>query len=123
MHLTKFAKTLRTTLTEAENRLWYHIRAHRFLGLKFRRQKPIGNYIVDFVCHECQLIIELDGGQHQEMIEEDKRRDEWLKAQGYTVLRFWDNDVLNQTEAVLEKIRSVTHSLSPAPLPQAGEGS
>ncbi|MBV8635359.1 MAG: endonuclease domain-containing protein, partial [Burkholderiaceae bacterium] len=113
MHLTKFAKTLRTTLTEAENRLWYHIRAHRFLGLKFRRQKPIGNYIVDFVCHECQLILELDGGQHQEMIEEDKRRDEWLQAQGYTVLRFWDNDVLNQTEAVLEKIRSVTRSLSP----------
>ena len=123
MHLTKYAKTLRTSQTEAENRLWYHIRAHRFMGLKFRRQKPIGDYIVDFVCHECRLIIELEGGQHQEMVQEDEKRDAWLRGRGFTVLRFWDNDVLVETEAVLEKIRLAVHSLSPTPLPQAGEGS
>ncbi|MDO9052742.1 MAG: endonuclease domain-containing protein [Gallionella sp.] len=107
------AKTLRTHQTEAEQRLWYHLRAHRFMGLKFKRQKPMGRYIADFVCMERRLIIEIDGGQHAEQLEYDQRRDMWLRSQGYTVLRFWNNDVMQQLEGVLEQIRI---TLSPTPL-------
>lgn len=77
------AKTLRTNQTEAEQRLWHHLRAHRFMALKFKRQKPRGRYIVDFVCVERQLIIEIDGGQHAEQTDYDQRRDAWLRSQGY----------------------------------------
>ena len=72
------AKTLRANQTEAEQRLWYHLRAHRFMALKFKRQKPMGRFIVDFVCVEQQLIIEIDGGQHAEQAEYDRHRDAWL---------------------------------------------
>lgn len=116
--LTK-AKTLRTNQTDAEQRLWYHLRAHRFLGLKFKRQKPMGRYIADFVCIERRLIIEIDGGQHAVQKEYDQRRDTFFRSKGFTVLRFWNHDVMQQLESVLEQIRS---SLSPAPLPQVGEG-
>jgi very-short-patch-repair endonuclease len=88
------AKALRRNLTEAEQRLWYHLRAHRFMGYKFKRQKPIGRYIVDFACLEHRLIIELDGGQHSEQAVYDQQRDTWLRSQGYTILRFWNNDVM-----------------------------
>jgi len=116
------AKTLRTNQTEAEQRLWYHLRAHRFMGLKFKRQKPMGRYIVDFLCVERRLIIELDGGQHAEQVAYDQQRDAWLLSQGYTVLRFWNNEVMQQLEGVLEQIRC-TISSNPLlnPLPQAGE--
>jgi very-short-patch-repair endonuclease len=107
------AKTLRTHQTKAEQRLWYHLRAHRFMGLKFKRQKPMGRYIVDFVCMVRRLIIGIDGGQHAEQLEYDQHRDMWLRSQGYTVLRFWNNDVMQQLEGVLEQIRI---TLSPAPL-------
>lgn len=113
------AKALRSNQTEAEQRLWYHLRAHRFMGLKFKRQKPIGRYIVDFVCLERRLIIELDGGQHTGQSVQDQRRDAWLRSRGYTVLRFWNNDVMQQMEGVLEQIRL---SLSPALSRRAGEG-
>jgi very-short-patch-repair endonuclease len=116
------AKTLRSKQTEAEQRLWYHLRAHRFLGLKFKRQKPMGRYIVDFVCLEQRLIIEVDGGQHSEQLHYDQDRDAWLRSQGYTVLRFWNNDVMQQLENVLEQIRCALPS-PPTPLPQTGEGS
>jgi very-short-patch-repair endonuclease len=99
------AKTLRSNQTEAEARLWYHLRAHRFMGLKFKRQKPVGRYIADFVCCEQQLIVELDGGQHAEEVAYDRVRDAWLRGQGYTVLRFWNHEVMQQLEAVLERIR------------------
>jgi very-short-patch-repair endonuclease len=115
------AKSLRTNQTDAEQRLWYHLRAHRFMDLKFKRQKPMGSYVVDFVCVERRLIIELDGGQHAEQENYDQHRDAWLRGQGYTVLRFWNNDVMQNLEGVLEKIRC-TLALSPTPLPQAGEG-
>ncbi len=115
------AKALRSNQTEAEQRLWYHLRAHRFMGLKFKRQKPIGRYIVDFVCLEHRLIIELDGGQHSEQVAHDQHRDAWLRNQGYTVLRFWNNDVMQQLEGVLEQIRC-TLSLSPGPSPASGGG-
>lgn len=120
----QFAKTLRTNQTDAEQRLWYHLRGHRFLGMKFKRQKPIGNYIVEFVCHERNLIIELDGGQHAENIEYDVHRDSWLRGQGFVILRFWNNDAMQNFEGVLEVIRhAITKkTLSPTPLPQAGRG-
>jgi very-short-patch-repair endonuclease len=105
MDLKDFAKGLRSNMTEAEHRLWYYLRGHRFLGLKFKRQKPMGRYIVDFICIEQRLVIELDGGQHQEQAVRDAERDSWLAEQGYRVLRFWNNEVLNETEAVLEAIR------------------
>lgn len=113
------AKTLRTNQTDAEQRLWYHLRGHRFMDLKFKRQKPMGRYIVDFVCVERRLIIEIDGGQHAEQVEYDQRRDAWLRSKGYTVLRFWNNEVLLQLEEVLERIRL---TLSPSPSPTSGRG-
>lgn len=115
------AKTLRTNQTEAEQRLWYHLRAHRFMDLKFKRQKPMGRFIVDFVCVERQLIIEIDGGQHAEQAGYDQHRDAWLRGQGYTVLRFWNHEVMQQLEEVLEQIRS-TIALSPSPSPTSGRG-
>ncbi|HJU71846.1 MAG TPA: endonuclease domain-containing protein [Paucimonas sp.] len=118
------AKILRTGQTDAEQRLWHHLRAHRFLALKFKRQKPIGRYIVDFICHESNLIVELDGGQHQEHASYDQRGDAWLREQGYTVLRFWNHDVLQRTEDVPEEIRMAVErcSLSPGPSPACGRG-
>jgi very-short-patch-repair endonuclease len=118
------AKSLRSNQTEAEQRLWYHLRAHRFMDLKFKRQKPIGRYIVDFVCVERLLIIELDGGQHAEQVGYDQQRDAWLRGQGYTILRFWNNEVMQQLEGVLEQIRItiISKPSPPAPLPPAGEG-
>ena len=115
------AKPLRANQTEAEQRLWYHLRAHRFMDLKFKRQKPRGRYIVDFICVERHLIIEIDGGQHAEQTEYDQRRDAWLRDQGYTVLRFWNHEVMHQLEGVLEQIRS-TLTLSPSPSPTSGRG-
>ena len=74
-------------------------------GVKFRRQQPIGKYIVDFVSFEKRIVIELDGGQHSAEQERDRERDNWLSKQGFKVLRFWDNEVLNNIEGVLEVIR------------------
>lgn len=119
------AKQLRLDQTDAEARLWYHLRAHRFLGLKFKRQKPVGPYIVDFICLEHGLVIEVDGGQHNEDQAYDQRRSQRLAAEGLRVLRFWNDEVLRDTDAVLEQIRLVIESEAPsplAPLPQAGEG-
>ena len=114
------AKYLRSNQTEAEQRLWYHLRAHRFMNLKFKRQKPIGPFIVDFVCMEYQLIVEADGGQHGG--DDDARRDAWLKAQGFTVLRFWNNDILQQTDVVLESIRQSSTCPLPRPLSRRERG-
>ena len=102
------AKFLRHEMTEAEKRLWYWLRAHRFGGVGFRRQTPIGPFIVDFVSHEGQLVIELDGGQHNER-KSDARRDRWLVAKGYRVLRFWNSEILSNRDGVLEII---AHALS-----------
>jgi very-short-patch-repair endonuclease len=99
-----FAKTLRKRSTDAENLLWKHIRAKRLQGLKFRRQEPIGKYIVDFVCYERRVIIELDGGQHNVDIDKDEERALWLKNRGFKILRFWNNDVLKKIEEILEVI-------------------
>ncbi len=119
--LLKRAKTLRAEQTEAEQRLWYHLRANRLNGLKFKRQKPLGPYIVDFVCMEHALIVEADGGHHEGNQAYDLRRDNWLREQGFRVLRFWNNEVLGETEAVLEKILTATLSPNPSPINGGGE--
>ena len=99
------AKILRRNLTDAERKLWKYLRAKQFGGLKVRRQEPIGKYIVDFVCYEECLVIELDGGQHSEERNRDDERDRWLRGEGFKVLRFWNNEVLENMEGVLEVIR------------------
>jgi len=100
--LNSVARKLRNSLTGAEKHLWYILRANN-LGVKFRRQEPIGNYIVDFACYPKKLIIELDGGQHYDSAD-DKVRDKWLNLQGFTVLRFWNNEVLENRDGVVLKI-------------------
>lgn len=97
------AKKLRKQSTDTERHLWYNLRANR-LGFKFKRQVPIGIYIVDFVCLEKRLIVELDGGQHLDNQKYDLERTAWLNGRGFNVLRFWNNDVLQQTASVIEKI-------------------
>jgi very-short-patch-repair endonuclease len=87
--------------------------------MKFKRQKPIGRYVVDFVCLEEKLIIELDGGQHADHAAYDQARDAWLKEKGYTVLRFWNNELMGEMESVLERIRL---TLAPSPSPTSGQG-
>jgi very-short-patch-repair endonuclease len=104
-NLTKVAKKLRQRATQAEFVLWSRLRARQIEGAKFRRQQPIGEFIVDFVCFEKKLVIELDGGQHKQAREKDHQRDRKLTEDGYTVLRFWNNEVLGNLEGVLEVIR------------------
>ena len=106
--LKPFSQKLRKNMTDAERRLWSRIRGKQLKGYQFYRQKPIGEYIVDFYCPKVKLVIELDGGQHytEDGKERDKVRDEYLTGEGLQVLRFSDRDVLTQTDAVLEKIWS-----------------
>ncbi len=100
---TRTAKALRRRMTDAEQRLWYHLRDRRLLGHKFRRQHPIGPYVVDFVCLEHRLVIELDGGQHADNLN-DPAREAFLRHEGYRVLRFWNNEALKHTAAACESI-------------------
>ena len=99
------ARDLRKNSTDAERYLWYHLRASR-LGFKFKRQVPVGSYIVDFVCLEKRLAIELDGGQHIDNQMYDTKRTDWLMTHGFKVLRFWNNDVFQQMPSILEVITS-----------------
>jgi very-short-patch-repair endonuclease len=106
MHdLIGLSRNLRKRQTDAENLLWRYLRRKQLAGVKFRRQHPIGNNIVDFVCLEKQLILEIDGGQHAIEIDKDRNRDKWLLAEGYTILRFWNNDVFENLSGVLETVR------------------
>jgi very-short-patch-repair endonuclease len=98
------ARALRRSQTNAERALWARFRDRRVGGVKFRRQHPVGPYVVDFCCAEHKLIIEVDGGQHAESVTADRIRTAFLEKQGYRVLRFWDNDVLAHTDAVLDRI-------------------
>ncbi|MBI1884274.1 MAG: endonuclease domain-containing protein [Chlamydiae bacterium] len=100
--LIEIAKALRRHLTNAEKHLWYVLRVCH-LGVKFRRQAVIGRYIVDFACFERKLIIEVDGGQHSES-QDDNVRDKWLRGEGFEILRFWNHEVLENRNGVLEKI-------------------
>src|SRR5499427_10201475 len=103
---TGISRRLRRNATIAEQRLWYRLRSRFLHGMKFVRQEPIGPYIVDFVCREHRLVIEVDGGQHAEN-DRDAIRDLWLRDHGYQVLRFWNNDVIENTDGVLEAIAEV----------------
>lgn len=95
---------MRSNLTDAERKLWSHLRYKQLNCLRFRRQHPIGPYVVDFVCLEVRLIIEVDGGQHGSPHAE---RDQWLQSQGYQILRFWNNDVLTNIAGVLTTIETM----------------
>jgi very-short-patch-repair endonuclease len=98
------ARQLRASQTEVERLLWLRLRDRRLNGAKFRRQVPFGPYIVDFVCMEAKLVIELDGGQHGEQSTYDGARTDFLKSQGYRVLRFWNNELLENEQGVLTTI-------------------
>jgi very-short-patch-repair endonuclease len=104
------AKELRRNPTEAERKLWRYLRLRQVGGYKFRRQQPLGPYIVDFVSLEKRLIVEVDGGQHSEQVDYDAERSAWLEAQGFRVLRFWDNEVLRSIDVVKEVIAEVLNS-------------
>ncbi len=117
--LLNHARELRKNSTDAEQLLWGLLRDRQLLDFKFRRQHPLGSYILDFYCHEAKLAIELDGGQHAEdaQLKHDEKRSEWLKEQGITVLRFWNNEALTNTEGMLQAIFEwlCAHSLTPTP--------
>lgn len=104
VHSLNHARTLRKKATEAENQLWYFLRNRRLKGYKFKRQEILTPYIVDFICPYKKLIIELDGGQHALSHQYDEKRTACLEQQGYKVLRFWNNEVFNQIEGVLDRI-------------------
>jgi len=100
------ARKLRKSSTEVEKRLWHLLRAKQLAGFKFRRQEPIGPYIVDFVCHRPPVVIELDGGQHDATKQRahDAQRTTWLESQGFAVIRFWNNQLLENEAGVLHEI-------------------
>ena len=117
---TGIARRLRRDQTDAERVLWFRLRDRRLGGWKFRRQGPIDRYVVDFVCVDGRLVVELDGGQHGERIQQDAARTEVLQAMGYLVLRFWNNDVLENTDGVVETILDTlnqSRSVPPHPDP------
>jgi len=112
-------------MTDAEKALWRVLRSRQVSGLKFRRQHPFGDYILDFVCLENKLIIEVDGGQHGECAKEDETRTQDLLTAGFRVLRFWNNEMLQEIESVKERIWSAVEEGQPHSLPDPpleGEG-
>jgi very-short-patch-repair endonuclease len=107
------ARSLRSAPSDAEQRLWSRLRDRRLEGLKFVRQYAIGPYFADFVCRDAMLVIELDGGQHAESAH-DERRTKYLNQKGYSVLRFWNNEVLGDTDGVLDALlRTLRNGPSP----------
>ena len=114
------ARRLRRDATECETRVWLAVRGRRLAGVKFRRQATIGPFVADFLCIEHRLIVEIDGGQHD--AEVDAARTAYLEARGYRILRFWNNDVIDNLDGVLSAIAVALHTPSPNPLPHAGEG-
>nr|WP_281415420.1 endonuclease domain-containing protein [Pelotalea chapellei] len=109
MPLLKSARALRSTMTDAEQLLWYCLRRKQLSGFRFRRQHPVERFVLDFYCYETRLAIEIDGGQHNEPNAKyrDMARTEFLSCRGIQVLRFWNNDVFNNLEAVLQRIYEV----------------
>jgi very-short-patch-repair endonuclease len=115
----QLARNLRKSPTDAERRLWRQIRMRNVSGNKFRRQQPVGKYIVDFICLEKRLIIEIDGGQHAVNVGRDLKREGWLQSQGFRILRFWNHEVMNEIESVLDAIELALNG--PPPLPVASK--
>jgi len=121
----KLQRRLRNSPTDAEHRLWQRLRARQVEDCKFRRQHPYGDFILDFVCLERRVVVELDGSQHAEASERDATRTRALETGGFTVLRFWNNEVFEKFEGVLEAIRQCLESRatpSPPNPPLEGEG-
>jgi adenine-specific DNA-methyltransferase len=117
------ARAMRKNPTDAERVLWKALRFRQAGGHKFRRQMAMGPYILDFVCLEKKLVVEVDGGQHleQSVVKHDAERAQWLQAQGFRLLRFWNDEVLKETEAVMQRIWSELNAPHPA-LPHKGGG-
>jgi very-short-patch-repair endonuclease len=119
------AKALRREMTEAEKKIWFRLRSRQTEGYRFRRQVPLGRFIADFVCHEAKLIVEIDGGQHEPLSEQEMNRTRFLEGQGYRILRFWNNEVLQNPEAVqaviARDLRQVTPT-QPSPIKGGGLG-
>jgi very-short-patch-repair endonuclease len=121
----EFSRALRTSATEAERKLWRHLRDSQLNGARFRRQHPVGIFVLDFACVQQRLAVELDGGQHADDVVRDAGRTAWLEAQGWRVLRFWNNDVMGNVEGVLGAIAEaldVGNRPPPQPSPCQGEG-
>ncbi len=116
--INQFVRKLRVEQTDAEHKLWDALRNRQISHFKFRRQHPIGPYIVDFYCAERGLVIEVDGGQHAQGILKDQKRTDYLTQMGCRVLRFWDHEVLLELDSVLEAIRLVLNDPHPHPLPK-----
>lgn len=108
------ARALRAQMNDAETLMWQQLRGRRFQGFKFRRQRPLGPYILDFVCLEAGLVIEIDGGQHAEQLAYDQARTALIESHQLTVIRFWNHEVMNDTAAVLENIWQTLQTLTPA---------
>jgi very-short-patch-repair endonuclease len=108
-------RDLRNAATDAERSVWQHLRNRQMAGAKFRRQHPLGDYIVDFISFDAMLIIELDGGQHAERTSYDTRRDAFLTSAGFKILRFWNSDVMTNLDGVLETIHTATATRYPSP--------
>jgi very-short-patch-repair endonuclease len=117
-------KNLRKNQTEAERKMWRHLKSRALAGYKFRRQCLIGPYIADFVCFEKMIVIEIDGGQHADRLQRDLRRTQYLESRNFKVIRFWNNEVLTNTDSVLSAILAtlINSPSSPTLLP-LGEGS
>ena len=113
----KLQRRLRNNMTDAEQRLWRFLRRKQMSDFKFRRQHPFGDYIIDFVCLEIMLAVEVDGGQHNERLAEDTARTEYLKRAGFRVLRFWNNEVMSEIDSVTAAIWCVLQEYHPTPIP------
>jgi very-short-patch-repair endonuclease len=115
----KLPRHLRSRPTRAERRMWSKLHNRRFLGLKFKRQVPIGRFVADFVCLDAKLIVEIDGGQHAERLIADAARTRTFESMGYLVLRFWNNDVLSNIDGVLELMAFTIQPDAHEPPPRA----
>lgn len=109
-----YARAMRHVPTESERKLWFHLKGRGFGGYKFKRQVLIGSYIVDFVCIERRVIVELDGGQHADRKTYDRKRDAFLEAKGFRVLRFWNLDFMESADGVLSVLAEALDR-SPSP--------
>jgi very-short-patch-repair endonuclease len=119
--MSEYARKLRKNLSDAERVLWQILRNRQLAGWKFRRQHPIGPFIVDFVCIEKKLVVEVDGGQHATSLQEDTKRTRYLENKGYRVVHFWNNDVLRESDSVLNVVLNfLSGSPSPCPSPPKG---
>ncbi len=111
------ARNLRKNMTDPEQQLWDALRKRQLDGYRFRRQMPLGRYITDFICLEARLVIELDGNHHHDQQGYDRERDNWMQQQNFQVLRFWNHEILNHQQFVIQQIRQALHQQSPRLLP------